>query len=92
MCVAASNFSRATRLEANTRASSSWPARRTLTANRRASRTAGSVREELSKQTSSSSGSSETDVIAFVVRPVGPSGPLHVTIATPVAKLPMTCR
>jgi hypothetical protein len=46
----------------------------------------------LSKQTSSSSGSSETDVIAFVVSPVGPSGPLHVTIATPVAKWPMTCR
>jgi hypothetical protein len=59
---------------------------------RRASRTAGSEREVLSKQTSSSSGSRESEVIALVVNPVGPSGPLHVTIATPVAKWPMTCR
>src|SRR3954454_5667646 len=90
MWVAASNFSRATRLEANTRATSSWPARSTLTQKRRASRTAGSVRDVLSKQTSSSSGSSDTDVTAFVVRPVGPSRPLQATIATPVAKWPMT--
>jgi hypothetical protein len=50
------------------------------------------VREPLSKQTSSSSGSSDSDVIAFVVSPAGPSGPRQVTTATPVAKLPMTWR
>jgi hypothetical protein len=90
--VTASNFSRPTRLDAKTVARSSCPARRTLTAKRPLARTAGNVRDRLSKQTSSSSGSSESDVIAFVVRPAGPSGPLHVTIATPVAKLPMMSR
>jgi hypothetical protein len=46
----------------------------------------------LSKQTSSSSGLSDSEVSAFVVSPAGPSGPSQVTIATPVAKLPMTWR
>src|SRR5829696_2015161 len=92
MWVTASNFSRATRLEAKTRARSSWPARSTLTAKRREPRTADSVREPLSKATSSSTGSSDSEATAFVVSPAGPSGPLQVTIATPVANCPMTWR
>ena len=51
-------------------------------------RTAGSVREARSKQTSSSTGSSESDATAFVVRPAGPSGPWQVTTVTPVGKWP----
>jgi hypothetical protein len=63
-----------------------------LTANRPACWTIGSVRDALSKDTSSSSGSRLTLVTAFVVRPAGPSSLWAVTIATPVAKLPMTSR
>ena len=63
-----------------------------FTEKRPASRTAGSVRDVLSKQTSSSGGSSDTEVMALVVRPEGPSGPAHATTATPVAKWPMTSR
>ena len=46
------------------------------------------MRDALSKQTSSSSGSSESELTALVVSPAGPSAPVAVTIATPVAKLP----
>jgi hypothetical protein len=92
VCVTARNFSAATRLEAKTRARSSCPSRSTLTAKRRASRTTGSVREALSKQTSSSTGSSDSEVTAFVVMPAGPRDPLAVTIATPVVKWPTTSR
>ena len=80
------------RLEANRRESSPWSARRMLTAKRRRSRDDGSVRDVLSKHTSSSSGSSESDVTALVVMPAGPSEPLAVTTATPVGKWPMTSR
>ena len=39
-----------------------------------------------SRHTSISSGSSESEQIAFAVMPAGPSGPLVVTTVTPVAK------
>jgi hypothetical protein len=50
------------------------------------------VREALSKHTSSSTGSSDSEVTALVVIPAGPRDPLAVTIATPVAKWPTTSR
>jgi hypothetical protein len=50
------------------------------------------VREPLSKQTSSSSGSRLSEETAFVVNPDGPAGPSQVTTATPVAKRPMAER
>jgi hypothetical protein len=50
------------------------------------------VRDVLSKQTSSSNGSSDSDVTALVVMPAGPSGPAAVTIATPVARRLATSR
>ena len=78
--VTVSNFSSRHALGGEHGARSAWPARSMLTAKRRASRSAGSVREALSKQTSSSSGSSDSDVSAFVVRPVGPSSLWQVTI------------
>src|SRR5215213_760765 len=90
--VARANFSSATRFDAKTLATSCWPARSTLTAKRRDSRTTGSVRESLSKHTSSSTGSSESDVIAFVVSPAWPLGPLAVTTATPVGNEPIALR
>ena len=51
-----------------------------------------SVREPLSKHTSSRTGSSDSEVTAFVVSPAGPAGPFAVTIATPVAKCDTTSR
>ena len=65
---------------------------RMLTAKRGEPRTTSSVREPRLKQTSSSSGSSDSDVTAFVVMPAGPSGPVVVTIVTPVAKWPIVSR
>ena len=50
------------------------------------------VRESLSKQTSSSTGSSESEVIALVVRPAWPLAPLAVTTATPVGNEPIASR
>ena len=82
-CVTDANFSAGIAFEANTRASSPWSAASTLTPKRSDDRTAGSVRDPLSKQTSSRSGSRESDVTAFVVSPAGPSGPKVVTTVTP---------
>ena len=56
-------------LDANSRARSSWPAASTLTPKRRCSRTTRSVRAPLAKQTSASSGSSESEQTAFAVMP-----------------------
>ena len=86
------SFSRLGTFEANTRATSSLPVRRTLTAKRPASRTSGSVRADCSKQTSSSSGSSDTEQTALAVMPPPPAGPATVITATPVAKWPKTVR
>jgi len=63
-----------------------------LTAKRPAARTTGSVRDVLSKQTTTSSGCSESELTAFVVSPAGPSGPRAVTTQTPVARCPMVLR
>jgi len=63
-----------------------------LTPNEPAARAIGSVRAVFSKQTSSSSGSSESEQTAFAVIPPGPFGPSAVTTATPVAKRPITER
>jgi hypothetical protein len=79
-------------LDANTVASSSSPARRTLTAKRRDRRTISSVRDRVSKHTIISSGSSDSEVTALVVMPPGPSGPIAVTIATPVGNRPIVSR
>ena len=46
-----------------------------LTAKRPASRTIGSVRARFSKHTSASSGSSDSEQIAFAVMPPAPAGP-----------------
>ncbi len=56
------------------------------------SRTACSVRELRSKQTSASGGSSESDVRAFAVAPAGPSSPCAVITLTPVAQKPIRHR
>ena len=45
-----------------------------------------------SKHTSSSSGSSESDVRAFIVQPVGPSALIVVITPTPVAQWLITPR
>ena len=50
------------------------------------------MRAPLSKQTSTSTGSSDSEATAFAVIPCGPSGASTVTTATPVAKCPMTAR
>ena len=44
------------------------------------------------KQTIISGGSSESDVTALAVIPLGPSGPSDVTTQTPVAKRPQASR
>ena len=63
-----------------------------LIAKRPCSRTIGSVRPWFSKQTSTSSGSSESEQSALAVIPPERSGPVVVITATPVAKWPNTCR
>ena len=50
------------------------------------------MRASLSKHTSTSSGSSDSEQTALAVIPTGPSGPRAVTTVTPVAKRPMTAR
>ena len=70
--------------DAKSRASSDRPSRRKLTTNRPPARSAGSVREVRSTQTSRSGGSAETDETAVVVSPRGvPSASSVVTMATP---------
>jgi hypothetical protein len=86
VCRTPENFALSGALDANSRASSSWPAASTLTPKRRCSRTTRSVRAPLAKQTSASSGSSDSEQTALAVMPTGPSGPLAVTTVTPVAK------
>jgi hypothetical protein len=79
-------------LEANTRATSSCAALSTFTPKRPASRTIGSVLASFSKQTSASSGSSDSEHSALAVIPPSPAGPALVITATPVAKRPNTSR
>src|SRR5579863_7995072 len=68
-----------------------WPS--TLTTNAPWLRTARRVALLRSKQTSSSGGSSDSDVTALAVVPTGsPSSPIEVTTVTPVAKCPMASR
>ena len=68
-----------------------WPS--TLTANAPWPLMADRVALLRSKQTSTSGGSSESDVTAFAVVPTGsPSGPTEVTTVTPVAKCPIASR
>ena len=55
-------------------------------------RTASSVFEVWSRATSTSRGSSESDVSAFVVAPRGPESSRLVTTATPVAQLVISRR
>ena len=55
-------------------------------------RTASSVFEAWSRATSTSSGSSESEVSAFVVAPLGPEPSRLVTTATPVAQLAISRR
>ena len=65
----------------------------TFTANEPCPRIARSVRLPRSKQTSTSGGSSDSEVTALAVVPTGlPSAPSEVTIVTPVAKWPMAWR
>ncbi len=92
VCGTPANLASSGALEANRRASSSWPAPSTLTPKRRVPRTTCSVRAPLSKPTSSSSGSSESDATALAVMPTGPAAPVAVITVTPVAKLPITER
>ena len=61
VCATPANFSRSGFLDANSRARLSWPAASTLMPNRPLSRTAGSVRASLSKHTSISGGSSDSE-------------------------------
>ena len=56
------------------------------------SRTAASVRELRSKQTSASGGSSESELSALAVAPAGPSSPCAVITLTPVAQKPIRRR
>ena len=87
------NFSAsASSLDAKRRASASWRASSTLTPKRPVSRTTLSVRAPSAKHTSASSGSSDSEHTALAVMPTGPSGPVAVTTATPVAKWPMMAR
>src|SRR3984885_15033550 len=71
---------------------SSWWAASTLTPNRPASRTMGSVRALFSKHTSARSGSSDSEQTAFAVIPPEPVAATLVTTATPVANRPNTSR
>src|SRR6056300_1799350 len=50
------------------------------------------LREDFAGDQSTSGGSSERLAKLFAVIPIGPSGPLHVTIVTPVAKRPNASR
>jgi mono/diheme cytochrome c family protein len=68
----------------NVRATSSWPAARTLTPNLFAACTASNVREPRSRQASINIGWSESDATALAVAPAGPSAPVAVTTVTPV--------
>ena len=80
------SFSSPLAFVAKRRAISSWSAARTLMQKRPDARTASSVFEPRSRQTSMSSGSSESDVSALVVAPRGPVSSRLVTTATPVAQ------
>src|SRR6478672_8536998 len=92
VCATSANLACSGALEANSRARSSWPAASTLTPKRSVSRTTLSVRAVLSKHTSSSSGSSDSEQTALAVIPTGPSPEVAVTTVTPVAKVPITDR
>ena len=70
-----------------------WGAASTLTTNAPCERTARRVRLARSKQTSTSGGSSDSDVTALAVVPTGsPSSHIDVTTVTPVAKWLIACR
>ena len=86
------NFSSWLSLVAKRRDTSSWPAASMLTQKRSDWRTACSVRELVSKQTSASGGVSDSDVNAFAVAPAGPSAASAVTTLTPVAQKPISRR
>src|SRR5207253_3312159 len=65
----------------------------TLTAKCDASTNAPALAAALARQTSSSGGSSETEVKLLTVSPAGdPSAPWQVTTVTPVAKQPSASR
>ena len=85
-CSTPASFSSPLAFVAKRRASSSCSAPRMLTQKRPECRTASSVFEVRSSATSTSSGSSESEVSAFVVAPRGPVSPRLVITATPVAQ------
>jgi len=65
----------------------------TFTTNAPCPRMARRVRLPRSKQTSTSGGSSDSELTALAVVPTGsPSSSIDVTIVTPVAKWPIACR
>ena len=86
------HFSATGALVAKARAISSWPAWRTLTPKRSAAWTASRVREPRSRQASISIGSIESEQTALAVAPAGPSGPVAVTIVTPVGSAAIAAR
>ncbi len=86
------HFSATGALVAKERATGSWPWWRTLTPKRSAAWTASRVREPRSRQASISIGSIESEQTALAVAPAGPSGPLAVTIVTPVGRFAIAAR
>ena len=87
-CGTPANFSCSGSLDAKTRDNVPWSARSMFSPKRPTSRTIGSVRASLSKQTSTSSGLSDSEHTALAVIPTGPRSPTPVTTATPVGKWP----
>jgi hypothetical protein len=73
--------------EANRRDSHSWSASRTLIAKTPLRVIVRAADDLLLRQTSTSGGTSETDVNAFAVTPHGGSTPAEVTTVTPVANV-----
>src|SRR6476620_10310676 len=69
-----------------------WPVWSTFTAKCDALMRAAALAALLAMQTSSSGGSSDTEVKLLTVRPVGPPSCRHVTTVTPVAKHPSASR
>ena len=88
----AAHFSATGALVAKARAIGSWPACRTLIPKRLAAWTASRVREPRSRQASISIGSIESEQTALAVAPAGPSGPVAVTIVTPVGSIAIAAR
>src|SRR4051812_39022511 len=86
------HFSGTGALVAKARAIGSWPEWRTLMPKLSAAWTASSVREPRSRQASIIIGSIESEQTALAVAPAGPSGPLAVTIVTPVGSPDMAAR